>query len=161
MSETLGERLERAVREGPTDLYVSIPLTEFERLHAEVRRLTLADRQWADHVKRLSEENERLKAAKPGCLYHCECDRLTADNQRLLETWVTLSQANDHLREQLRVAEMVADSDEYDVLKRMQADNGRLRAALEGVIAEADRKTAAFDRAHQALAYGPAADRAQ
>ncbi len=30
---------------------------------AEVERLTLADRQWADHVKRLSEENERLRAA--------------------------------------------------------------------------------------------------
>ena len=28
----------------------------------ENERLTLADRQWADHVKRLSEENERLKA---------------------------------------------------------------------------------------------------
>jgi hypothetical protein len=29
---------------------------------AEIERLTLADRQWADHVKRLSEENERLQA---------------------------------------------------------------------------------------------------
>jgi len=31
-------------------------------LRAEIERLTLADRQWADHVKRLSEENERLRA---------------------------------------------------------------------------------------------------
>jgi hypothetical protein len=31
-------------------------------LRAEVERLTLADRQWADHVKRLSEEVERLRA---------------------------------------------------------------------------------------------------
>jgi hypothetical protein len=30
---------------------------------AEVEQLTLADRQWADHVKRLSEEAERLRAA--------------------------------------------------------------------------------------------------
>ena len=31
----------------------------------------------------LRADNERLKAAKPGCLYHCECDRLATDNERL------------------------------------------------------------------------------
>jgi len=33
-----------------------------ERLEAEVERLALADRQWADHVARLSAENEQLRA---------------------------------------------------------------------------------------------------
>lgn len=33
------------------------------QLQAENERLVLADRQWADHVKRLSEDNERLRAA--------------------------------------------------------------------------------------------------
>ena len=32
-------------------------------LEAENQRLTLADRQWADHVKRLADDNERLRAA--------------------------------------------------------------------------------------------------
>ncbi len=36
---------------------------EIEELRAENERLMLADRQWADHVKRLAEENERLRAA--------------------------------------------------------------------------------------------------
>jgi FtsZ-binding cell division protein ZapB len=32
-------------------------------LITEIERLQLADRQWADHVKRLSEEIERLRTA--------------------------------------------------------------------------------------------------
>jgi len=36
-----------------------------------------------DDVAQLLAENERLKAQKPGCLYHCECDRLTTENERL------------------------------------------------------------------------------
>jgi predicted nuclease with TOPRIM domain len=36
---------------------------ELQALRDENERLTLADRQWADHVKRLSEKNERLRAA--------------------------------------------------------------------------------------------------
>jgi hypothetical protein len=35
---------------------------DIDKLRAEIERLTLADRQWADHVRRLSEDNERLKA---------------------------------------------------------------------------------------------------
>ncbi|HEY1295436.1 MAG TPA: hypothetical protein VGJ60_20350 [Chloroflexota bacterium] len=53
-------------------LYLTIPLAEFERLHAEIERLALADRQWADHVKRLAEENERLRASQQHC--HCDAD---------------------------------------------------------------------------------------
>jgi hypothetical protein len=36
-------------------------------------------------------------------------------------------------------------------MKVIGAENARLRMALEGVLAEADRKTDAFDRAHAAL----------
>lgn len=36
-------------------------------------------------------------------------------------------------------------------LAEAEAEIRRLRAALEGVLAEADRKTDAFDRAHAAL----------
>ena len=38
-------------------------IREHKDLTTENERLNLADKQWADHVKRLSEENERLRAA--------------------------------------------------------------------------------------------------
>lgn len=45
----------------------------------------------------------------------------------------------------------VADKYAHKTVERLDAEVERLRAALEGVIAEADRKTAAFDTARAAL----------
>lgn len=45
-----------------TSRLITQTVIELATLRAENKRLALADRQWADHVKRLAEENERLKA---------------------------------------------------------------------------------------------------
>ena len=100
--------------------------------------------EWAGMA--LVRENERLRA---------EVER---DERRFRETeaeWVDRFQALEAEIERLREHEAQLEHDR-DALSKLFADadvaRSRLRAALEGVIAEADRKTAAFDRAHAALA---------
>jgi hypothetical protein len=58
-----------------------------------------------------------------------------------------VTSTEDILTDELR-GELIAAIDERDELR---AEVERLRAALKGVLAEADRKTDAFDRAHAAL----------
>ena len=101
---------------------------ENERLRAEVerdeRRFRETEAEWVDRFQALEAEVEQLRSLKAGT--------------------VTVELANGLFGSDKYVPEQRA--------RGLEAEIERLRAALEGVIAEADRKTAAFDRAHAALA---------
>jgi len=69
---------------------------------------------------------------------------------RHTDTCPTIERERDELRaenDKLRRA----FNDQSQRLQLALAENDELRAALTGVLAEADRKTDAFDRAHAAL----------
>lgn len=74
--------------------------------------------------------------------------------KRVLNDAVDKADEIDAMRAELakqherRFAEVEALSHELDALR---TENEELHAALEAVIAEADRKTAAFERAHELL----------
>lgn len=67
--------------------------TDNELFRREADRLTLADRQWADHVKRLAEEKERLRTVlRKICLLDGEPDALSQIFDvvhREIESWLT------------------------------------------------------------------------
>src|SRR5262245_10955659 len=78
--------------------------------------------------------------------------RRDATDQEVIDV---LLPVNDLTRERDELRAALANSEAATLiqLKLLRAENERLRAALEGVIAEADRKTAAFDRARAALGH--------
>jgi tRNA C32,U32 (ribose-2'-O)-methylase TrmJ len=76
-------------------------------LRGEVERLTLADRQWADHVKRLSEENERLQREN-GSL--ARMSALTAE--KLRERTGRLNQAEAEVKRLRGVLDEIAAEDD-------------------------------------------------
>ena len=79
-----------------------------------------------------------------------ERDELRASVEALLVLNQDLRAEVERLqRENGALARMYALSEE--MLRQRTEQVERLRAALEGVFAEADRKTDAFDRAHAAL----------
>jgi len=88
------------------------------------RRFRETEAEWVDRFQALEAEVEQLRSLKAGT--------------------VTVELANGLFGSDKYVPEQRA--------RGLEAEIERLRAALEGVIAEADRKTAAFDRAHAALA---------
>jgi len=131
----------------------------------------LADENDFDHyfnaARRLTAERDELRAILDSHrvwisdaqlpVWVCEAE-VERHERRFRETeaeWVARFQALEAEIERLREHEAQLEHDR-DALSKLFADadvaRSRLRTALEGVIAEADRKTAAFDRAHAALA---------
>jgi hypothetical protein len=85
---------------------------EIDALRAEVKRLTLADKQWADHVKRLSVQVE--ETARECGIQKTDNERLRAENERLqtaLDLEVEMSVQQFKGVERLRAAlERAADA---------------------------------------------------
>ncbi len=88
-------------------------LHQVERLAHEVERLTLADRQWADHVKRLSEANESFRLSNENLRSllaqspYAELERLKAAVVEIGAAHVAAQAEAERLRETL---EQVADA---------------------------------------------------
>ena len=105
---------------------------------AEQRRLAQADRQWADHVKRLSRERDMLRAertvwgniAQERNELRAEIEALKRERDDLLDkAWDAAGEGFRQLQAELQLAREQAENFKEDWLKEV-AEVERLRAEL-------------------------------
>jgi chromosome segregation ATPase len=107
----------------------------FKARNTEIERLTLADQQWADHVKRLADEVEQLKRAlalvsKAGRADNEDNERLRAENQQIQGL---LDHAVELMNDGTVGAGFILAENE-----KLKAENKRLRGIIDEIASEDD-----------------------